>query len=142
MGLAFSAVEKLKKICCRSRTNGLAFEGDPTEPPEGFLEIFGGCDERQREFFEALLDQQLRTADVTKENFLDGVKGGRSPGEFVKFESDYCVEEGAPIGESPYGVVRWVTHSGSADGKMAVKIIYKDLASPDQLWQISNELGA
>jgi hypothetical protein len=142
MGLAFSAVEKLKKICCRSRTNGLAFEGDPTEPPGGFLEIFGGCDERQREFFEALLDQQLRTADVTKENFLDGVKGGRLPGEFVKFESDYCVGEGAPIGESPYGVVRWVTHSGSADGKMAVKIIYKDLASPDQLWQISNELGA
>jgi serine/threonine protein kinase len=63
MGLAFTAVERLKNFCCKSRINGLAYEGDPTEAPEapeasegggGFLEIFGGCDERQKEFFEAL----------------------------------------------------------------------------------------
>jgi hypothetical protein len=148
MGLAFTAVERLKKFCCKSRSNGLAYEGDPTERPEaleaqgGFLEIFGGCDERQKEFFEALLDQQLRTADLNKENFLDGVKVSRSPGGFGEFERGYCVGDGAVIGESAYGVVKWVTEKGGADGKMAVKIVYKDLASPDQLWQVSNELGA
>lgn len=79
---------------------------------------------------------------MDKENFLDGVKGRRSPGDFGGFERDYCVGEGAVIGESAYGVVKWVTGKGGEDGKMAVKIVYKDLASPDQLWQVSNELGA
>jgi hypothetical protein len=113
---------------------------DSKKEPE-FLEVFGGCSDSQKEFFEALLDQQLKTAHVTKDNFLDSVKTGNPSGDIEDFETDYCIDEGEAIKESPYGMVRRVTHLPTKK-MLAVKIIYKDLATSDQLWQISNELTA